>query len=233
MKKVHVTASIGTNTLILKTSGWVTKKDLDSIYTDVRFCVADLKPGFHVISDLSDCRFGSLNALTNLRKIMNYLMEMQVGQVIRITRKNSLIHKQIMNFASRSQGYKAVFVHSREEADKLINESDRQKALQFRLFQTPVCFSADTVNGTGYILEISIECCKIAFHSEPLKPDNQVTIKLEFTLRDGTEQQFELISKITEVSDEHFIAEFQNLDEDRKECLRMCIVQEAQKDVPT
>ena len=36
------------------------KKVLDKVYTDVRFCVADLKSGFDVVTDLSQCTLGHL-----------------------------------------------------------------------------------------------------------------------------------------------------------------------------
>lgn len=231
MRKQKVTANIGTNTLTFQTAGWVSRKDLENLYTDVRFCVADLKPGFYVITDLSECSFGSLNAIATLRKIMNYLMEMQVGQVIRITKQNSLVHKQIMNFASRTQGYKAVYVQSLEEAEKLIEESDGPKNIHFRLLQMPVHFSTESENGTGYILEISIKCCKIAFLSATFTPGDEVNITLEFIKRDGSEQLFDLPSQVTEVSEEHFTAEFQDLDDKNRENLRKCIVQEAQRDI--
>jgi hypothetical protein len=42
------------NRLFLKFSGSVPKKELDKVYTDVRFAVAHLIQGFSVIDDLSE-----------------------------------------------------------------------------------------------------------------------------------------------------------------------------------
>lgn len=216
---------------MFKSSGWITKKDLDNLYTDVRFCVADLKPGFHVITDLSECKFGSLDSIATFRKIMNFIMEKKAGQVIRITRKSSLIHKQILNLTSRYQGYKAIYVNSLEEAEKLIQESDGRHDLNFRLLQTPAYFSAGDIKGTGYIKEISTNHCQIVFFTASLAVNEQILIRLEFTLRDGLQHAFEIQAKIMEVEQEYFTAEFTCLDDDRKDLLRKCIIYEAQKEL--
>jgi hypothetical protein len=87
---LKVKADIGKNRLYFTISGKVVREDLDKLYTDVRFGVADLKPGFDVISDLSECNLGHLSGVPTFRKIMNFLISKRVGEVVRVINSNSL-----------------------------------------------------------------------------------------------------------------------------------------------
>jgi hypothetical protein len=58
-----------------------TKVELNKVYTDIRFCVSDLKPGIDVITDLSRCTLGHLNGIATFKKIMDYLVAQKVGRV--------------------------------------------------------------------------------------------------------------------------------------------------------
>jgi hypothetical protein len=109
-QRSKVTADLKRNRLYITLSCDPGKKVLEKIYTDVRFCVADLKPGFNVISDLSQCTLGHLNGIPTLRKIMSYLALNQPGEIVRITGKMSLIFKQLIRFTTRFQGYKPIYV---------------------------------------------------------------------------------------------------------------------------
>ena len=65
---LKVKADIVKNRLYLAIGGKAVKKDLDKLYTDVRFYVADLRSGFDVITDLSECSLGHLNGVSTFRK---------------------------------------------------------------------------------------------------------------------------------------------------------------------
>jgi hypothetical protein len=124
-KNIKITTHIKQNRLYLQISGRLTKKDLDSLYTDVRFCVADLKPGFDVITDLSHCTFANLTGVPTYVKIMNFLIGSKVGEIVRITRRESTIHRQISNFTAACQGYRPIYVTTLEEAEAILEKSDR------------------------------------------------------------------------------------------------------------
>ena len=229
-KKSTVKADIRKNRLIFTFNGWLVKKDLDNLYTDVRFCVADLKPGFHVITDLSGSTFGSLNCLSTFRKIMGFLMEKKAGQVIRITRESSLIHKQIMNFSARLQGYKPIYVNTMEEAETILAEHDKNISLRFLLHQTTTHFSANGVKETGYIREISVTDCVIEYFSSALHIDQEIVLEFTFTQQDGSLQHFEIPSKIIAIEHDHFTASFIEIPQEQQQQLNACLVREAQKD---
>jgi hypothetical protein len=125
-----------------------------------------------------------------------------------------------------------MYVTSLEKAEKILEESDGQElALRFQLPQTLAHFSTATLNGTGHIREITLDHCSIVFFSSTLSVDEEILVKLEFVLRDGTSQLFEIGSRITDVEAESFTAEFLGLEEERRQLLWKCIVHEAQKDL--
>ena len=51
--KAKVKTDIKKNRIYITLPSTIVKKDLEKIYSDIRFGVADLKPGFDVITDLT------------------------------------------------------------------------------------------------------------------------------------------------------------------------------------
>ncbi len=230
-KTATVKAELRRNRLILRFSGAIGQKDLDSLYTDVRFCVADLKPGFQVINDLSECTFSSLGCLRTFRNIMHFLLEKEVGQIVRVTRKSSLIHKQISNFSAWFQGYKPMYASTFAEAEKLLDEPGVSRELNFFLHQTPAHFLAGGARETGYIREISTEGCIIEFFTSVLRPDEELLIEFAFPRGDGSVQPFEIRSRVSALDTNQFTATFVDPGPEQRDLLRACLVHEVHKDL--
>jgi hypothetical protein len=114
--KSTVSASIKDNRLIITLAGNISVKEAERIYTDIRFAVADLQPGFAAITDLSHSRIGHLSAIGTFRKIMTFLKEKEVGLVIRIIGKGRIIYLQMLQLATPDSNYKPIYVGSMEEA---------------------------------------------------------------------------------------------------------------------
>jgi hypothetical protein len=114
--KSTVSASIKDNRLIITLAGSISVKEAERIYTDTRFAVADLQPGFVVITDLSHSRIGHLSAIGTFRKIMTFLKEKEVGLVFRIIGKGKIIYLQMLQLATPDSSYKPIYVSSMEEA---------------------------------------------------------------------------------------------------------------------
>ena len=91
--KAKVKTDIKKNRLYITLPTTIVKKDLEKIYSDIRFGVADLKPGFDVITDLTYCTIGHLSAISTLRKIMAFLVSNKVGRVVRIVGNMNVILK--------------------------------------------------------------------------------------------------------------------------------------------
>ncbi len=120
MKKksqAKVVVDIKKNRLYIFFDRHVTPKDVERIYTDVRFGVADLKPGFSVINDLSNCTVGHLSAAVSFKKITSFLHENNVGRVVRVIGQTSLLFKQISKLSELITDYKPEYVSSIEEAE--------------------------------------------------------------------------------------------------------------------
>lgn len=226
-KKSTVKADIGKNRLIFTIAGWLTKKDLDNLYTDVRFCVADLKPGFQVITDLSACTLGSLAGIATFRKIMNYLLEKEAGQVVRITRHASLIHRQILNFSARMQGYKPVYVQTLEEAEQVLANGTGRSELTFHLPRTAVHLLAGTVHATGYIRDISPNGCSFEGADFEVEAGQSLTLELELPGQNNSSQRFEIPARIVALEQDHAVAEFIDLARDQRNTLRACLIRAA------
>ena len=98
---LKVKNNIKKNRLYFTFSGKPTKIEMDKLYTDVRFNVSDLKNGFDVISDYSECQLVHLNGIKTFIKIMNYLLANGVGDVVRVINENSLLFIQVKNLSKK------------------------------------------------------------------------------------------------------------------------------------
>ncbi len=225
-----VTADIKKNRLSITIACNISKKELEKIYTDVRFCVADLKPGFDVVTDLSQCTFGHLNGVPTLRKIMAYLTAKEPGEVVRIIGDTSLIFKQLLGFTSRFHSYKPIYVASLAEAEEKLAQSTRRQGLRFQLNQHEMEYTFDQEKGTGFLVDISISGCAI---QEPtiLPPmDGEVTLMLPLHQNPETMASFTLTAQTVRVEDDLFAVRFLEIDDAQKAQLYQCLAFEIQRD---
>ena len=125
-RKSTVSANVKENILYVTLRGVVPKRDAEALYTEIRFCVADLQPGFGVITDLSDCQIGHLSAIDTSKKIMHFLIDKQVGKVVRILGPSRVIYLQLAKLADKAMGYHPLYVHSKKEAQELLRQSEEQ-----------------------------------------------------------------------------------------------------------
>lgn len=122
-----ISSDLSKNRLLIELAGTIRKKELSAIYTDIRFSVADLQPGFDVITDLRACRLGYLSGVPDFKKIMQYLVGKEVGTTVRVVGKASLILKQVSRITKGIPGYKPVYVSTLEEAEKRLAEINPPK----------------------------------------------------------------------------------------------------------
>lgn len=123
-----ISANIKRNRLDITLRGAISKKEAERIYTDIRFCISDLKPGFAVITDLTGAHLGHLSAIGTFQKITKFLVEKQVGPVIRIVGKANIIFRQIARLSSETS-YQPQYTKTREEAELLLaNLTEKRSA---------------------------------------------------------------------------------------------------------
>ena len=117
-----ISANIKKKRLYITLQGVIPTKEAERIYTDIRFCVSDLEPGFAVITDLSECRIGHLSAIDTSRKIMHFLVEKKVGHIVRIIGQAKVIYLQLLKLADIKLGYEPKYVATLEEAEAFLDE---------------------------------------------------------------------------------------------------------------
>ena len=212
-----VKANIKKNRLFLKFSGTVSKKELDKIYTDIRFAVADLLPGFSVINDLSECTLCHLSGIASYKKISNYLIKSGAKNVVRIINKDSLVLKQFLQFAARFAEYIPVYVSTLEEAEALLDNSDERNSLSFHFAGRPsVKYFSDTAEGEGQVLNISTNGCKIISTTFPPVIDQEIDITISFNVYQSAQKTFNAKACVVRTDNDGFAVEYSNLSEEIK-----------------
>ncbi len=121
-KRSTVSVDMKKNRLVISLHGTIRKNDLESIYTDIRFGVRDLQPGFDVVTDMRDSTIGYLTGITIFLKIQNFLKESGVGRIVRITGTSKTFLQQIQKLTENKNGYSPVYVESLEEAEKYLSD---------------------------------------------------------------------------------------------------------------
>ena len=224
-----VRADIKRNRLYITLSVDASKKELEKIYTDVRFCVADLKPGFDVITDLSQCTLGHLSGIPIFRKIMDYLVQHRPGEVVRVVGKMSVLFKQLIMLATRFQIYKPVYVTTVEEAEERLANS-RRNALRFHLHRQKVEYSVGGRSGVGQLVDASILGCAVSGSTLPVAAADAVS--LTFSLRRERDDwtTFTLTATVIRADDELFAVQFTDISEEQTTRLYACLAHEARSD---
>ena len=129
--KSSVYADIPKNRLYIILRGPGSSSDIDNIYTDIRFSVADLKEGFSVITDMTEAKIAQLAGIATFKKISRFLLDNEVRTVVRVIDNPGIIVKQLVRLTELIQGYRPVYVKSRAEAERLLDEAEEilEKAL--------------------------------------------------------------------------------------------------------
>lgn len=231
-QRSKVTADLKRNRLNITLSSSPDKRAVEKVYTDIRFCVADLKPGFAVITDLSQCTFASLNAILTMRQIMEYLITKQAGIIVRVVLKKSLIFKQLLRFTNRFQGYKPVYVTTLEEAEEILTDTGKHNGLRFDMHRQQIEYTLDLEEEKGHLVDISISGCTVQGSTISLSADKEISIAIPFHRDNETPLIFTTAAKVDWVQDDQFAAQFLNLDDDQKAQLYTCLASEAQRDIP-
>ncbi len=230
MNKLTAVSDTEKNRLRFTVAGKITKKELNSFYTDIRFCIDELKPGFTVISDFSECQLVFLNIIPTFRKIMSYLLSNRAGEMIGVMHKNSLFYKQIQ-LATVFQGYHPIYASSLEEAEAKLANASQRNGLRFSLQRKAVDYTTDNIDGKGYILNISISGCAVQSASTLPSLEDEVQLTITFTAQDNSSDLFVIKARVIRVEDNNFAAEFTNLDNIRKEQLWEYLIYESQREI--
>jgi len=229
-KKYKVTADLKRNRLIITIPSTATQDDVQKIYTDIRFCVADLKPCFDIITDYSHCIFAHLSAIPTMRQIMDYLVSKQPGNVIRVMGETGLLSTQLLRFTDRFQSYTPVYVSTHEEAEAHLTDLIKRNGLRFQIRGHQVEYTIDQETGNGELVDISISGCKVQGLTRVITSEMESTIIIPVSQDYDLPASFTLAAKIVRAQDDMFAAEFLDLDDEQKALLHKWFTYEVGKD---
>ncbi|MBN2429266.1 MAG: PilZ domain-containing protein [Deltaproteobacteria bacterium] len=228
---IKISADVRRNRLNLVASGKISKSDLDRMYTDIRFCVADLTPGYFVVSDYTGCKYIELSSIPAFRKIMNYLISSGVGEIVRVMHGNGLIFRQIINLASRLQGYKPIYVATHEEAEQKIDIFEKRNGLRLYLKNKPVEYLLNNMAGQGQVINISTSGCAVETEADQPSVGTETLIRIGFKDRDDEEEVFDIKAEVVRGNEDSFAVKFVDLEGERKDRLWSYLTHEAQKEL--
>jgi hypothetical protein len=205
----------------------ITKKNLDRFYTELRFCVCDLNPNFDVVADFSKCSLMYLDSTGTLNSVMRYLVAKRIREKVRVVSDN-LFCKQLKNFTSRERIYEPTYVTSVQEAEHHLENNQRRNGLRIYLKERTAQCLVDGTEMGGPIINMSTSGCAMEQGEEVLSLTGEGAM-LSFALRDSNsiEQGFEIRSEIVRSEKGMIAMKFLDLDEDRKDILWNCLLNEA------
>jgi len=216
------------NRLLINWVGVATPKKMEKLYSDVRFCVADLTPGFDAVSDYSHCELLHLDSIPALKKIMSYLIENGVGEIVRVLPKSKISHKQILNLATRVQSYKPFYVSNIAEAEERLEQAVKRNGIRVHLRNLPMEYMIKNEAWKGgHITDMSKSGCAVEFITGSPKADEDVLLKVTFTKEDNSPDLFEINAKIVRVSTDSFAAEFKDFNNESQERLWQYLIRES------
>lgn len=229
MNKLKVNADIKRNRLHLHLSGIVTKEKMERLYTEVRFCVADLQPGFDAISDYTTCTLLHLSSIPALKKIMSYLLENGLREIVRVLNEEQQVaYRQMLNMASHIQGYKPLYVTTVEEAEDKLETLARRESVRVVLHNISAECSFEDRKEQGQILDMSLGGCAVEMNSEDMLPklEEEVLLQVRFGGKNDKGEKVELASRVVRVGETSFAVRF-NLDDEKREVLWKFLLEEA------
>lgn len=227
MNRATVKVDIKRNRLYCAWEGNVSKSDLDACFTEVRFCVADLKPGFSIVFDLTSCGFVYLEVISTYKRIVKYLMGQGVKEVVRIVNDEQLVRTQFSNLSLRLQGFDPVIVKTPEEAENYLENSTKRDCIRLNLLEKKVTYFIEEQPIPASLGDISAGGCGIETTAKV--PENGQDIKVKFVLTGKKQQmhEFELEGRVVRHFQGGFALEFVPLSMEDKQMLLECITYES------
>lgn len=218
------------NRIVLSYRGVVDKKEVSSMYTDVRFAAADLRSGFDVISDFSECEMAHVAALQTMRKIILYLIESGAGEAVRILGETGLVRKQIINFATWIPGHKPISASSFAEAEEKLAQAVRRDGMRIHFHELPMEYILQGVIKKGMIDNISISGCAVSCEGEI--PALETVVPLIFVVCDSAETapyEVKISGKVVRADDRGFAVHFEEEDHSVRYKLFSYMLSESQR----
>lgn len=230
--KIKAVADIKKNRLYLTIAGNIDSRYLEKLYTDIRFCVADLKKGFDVISNVSQCNMLYISSFKVYKKIIDYLIANKVGEVVRITRNGNVSYKQLLNFSEKIQCYKTIHADDEVDADELLNNLIKRNGIRFKVGKVAMEYTHANEMGYGEVLDISTSGCAVYAPTLVLPVDAEIVIRLKFSQHDDLQSDLSIKAQVVRVGEDTFAAHFYDFDDLNQEQLYQRLAYEVRQNAP-
>lgn len=230
MSNLAIKADVGKNRLCFTIAGVINKKGLGKFYTELRFCVPDLNPGFVVIADLSGCTLAFLEIIPTFKNIMNYLLSNDAGEMVGIMPSNSLLCTQI-KLATIFQGYKPSFVSTLAEAEERLAAINKRAAIRLVLSQQSVKYRQNGEEHTALLHDISTSGCVIETPSPSLTVGEELHVFISLLQEETGSDLSAILAEVVRVEADLFAVKFTNLADDKEKQLWNILVKASQQDV--
>ena len=228
--KAKVITDIKKNRIYITLPTTIVKKDLEKIYSDIRFGVADLKPGFDVITDLTYCTIGHLSAISTLRKIMAFLVSNKVGRVVRIVGNMNVILKHLIGMTARFHCYKPVYVITQEEAEEELNHPAKPDGIRFQINNRQMAYTINGEQHEGQVIDISTSGCAVHGPTAGLVAEMEIALTIPLCDKDATLKPRAFRARVVRMHNDMFAVQF-TLDAEEKVRLYECLTLELNNNI--
>lgn len=224
--QVKAKVNIPKNRLHLAISGNIDSKLLEKLYTEIRFCVADLKPGFQVLSDISQCQLFYITSLPIYKKIISFLIAQRAGEIVRIIKNNNISCKQVISFTDRIGGFAPLDVQNQEEAEQRLLEMIPRNGIRLKLRHLFFAYDAPAGSGKGTIADISVSGCAVENATMPLPVDLVIEGSISFDQHPTLIGSVQMQARVVRSDGNRFAVQFIELASDCQEQLFQRFVHE-------
>lgn len=226
---VKAQADLPKNRLHITIAGKIDKRLLEQLYTEIRFCVADLKPGFKVIHDISQCQLIYIAGFPTFQKIIYFLLASKAGEIIRIIESNKISCKQVLSFSKNLHCYKPLYVKTPQEAEQRLETINPRDGIRLELNHLVLEYDSTVGSGTAGIVDISTSGCAVDKATLPLPPDMEFAGSIALVPHPPLISDLQLKARVVRANATGFAATFLDLSEKFREQLYQRLVYEASR----
>ena len=219
------------NRLIITMAGHVDEKSITKLCVDVRSCVAELKRGFEVINDLSQCSFMHLAGLTIYKKMIDHIILNRAGEMIRIIDDYNISSKQVKRLSEKINCYKPIYAKNYKESVENLESVFKRKSIRFSIHKLNFEYEVRKKIGKGILTDISTSGCAIESPTINLTSRSKPLITLNFDKHETLPSVFTLKSTVVRSSENMFAVKFTNLEDGLKEQLYKRFIYEVTRSV--
>jgi len=227
--KTKAIANIKKNRLHIAMSGNVDTKALENLYTEIRFCVADLNEGFEVVSDISECNFIYVAGLQTYKKITDFLISKKVGAIVRVVKSGNISYKQIVNFSDKIHSYRTMYAEDPKAAEGILETLVKRDGIRFQLNNALIQYTINNEAGKGRLIDVSTSGCAVETTAHSLSVGAVIDLILEFAPYQELLSVFQAKAEVVRADDAIFAARFVELTDAYKEQLYQRLVSEVSR----